>query len=120
MRAQYKISKIESKSNKNKELSNARADDNFRKILASDGLTWIQYYFHNITRPGRGTKKQERHVTSRIGSCLARLASNKKPKKKQTNKNNPAKTTLYIPRISENNYRNNSSNKHMFTIETIN
>ena len=38
MRAQYQISKIESKSNKNKELSNARADDNFRKILASDSL----------------------------------------------------------------------------------
>ena len=57
MRAQYKISKIESKSNKNKELSNARADDNFRKILASDGLTWIQYCFPIITRPGTGHEK---------------------------------------------------------------
>jgi hypothetical protein len=57
MRAQYKINKIESKSNKNKEPSNAQADDNFRKILASDGLTWIQYCFPNITRPGTGHEK---------------------------------------------------------------
>ena len=58
MRAQYKVNKIESKSNQNKESSNARADDNFRKILASDGLTWIQYCFPNITRPGTGHEKE--------------------------------------------------------------
>ena len=57
MRAQYKINKIESKSNKNKESSNARTDDIFRKIFASDLLTWIQYCFPNITRPGTGHEK---------------------------------------------------------------
>jgi hypothetical protein len=57
MLAQYKINKIELKSYKNKESSNARADDNFRKILASDGLTWIQYCFPNITRPETGHEK---------------------------------------------------------------
>ena len=46
-------------------------------MLTSDGLTWIQYCFPNITRPRTGPKKQERHVTSRIGSCLATLGSNK-------------------------------------------
>jgi hypothetical protein len=58
VRAQYKIlNKIESKSNKNRDSSNARADDNFRKIMASDRLTWIQYCFPNITRPGTGHEK---------------------------------------------------------------
>jgi hypothetical protein len=55
MRAQYKINKIELKSNKNKEsLKNPRADDHFRKIFTSDGLTWIS---PNITRPGTGHEK---------------------------------------------------------------
>ena len=92
MRAQYKISKIESKSNKKKELSNARADDNFRKILASDGLTWIKYCFPTITRPGTGHEKART-------SCNVKELFGEKPQKetnKQTNKNNPAKTTLYL------------------------
>jgi hypothetical protein len=57
MRAQYKINKIESKSNKTKESSNARADDNFKKIFTSDRMTWIQYCFPNITLPGTGNEK---------------------------------------------------------------
>ena len=60
MRAQYKINKIESKSNKNKESSNARADDNFRKIFTSDRMTWIQYCFQ--CRITAVTIWQKRHM----------------------------------------------------------
>ena len=70
MRAQYKINKIESKSNKNKESSNARADDNFRKSFTSDrpnDMDSVLFPQYN-SAGGLGTKKQERHVTSRIGS----------------------------------------------------